>query len=586
MRSRPPRALLAVPLATFAILAPLACSPGGADDASGLDRPPSRLVKPDPVTVRAVVDTSMAATEFIDARRGGQVATMDAERGLMYTLTIPPNALLASERITMSPIRTMEGLPLSGGLTGAVQLEPHGLQLAAPATLRITTFDAATGMMGTPPGSHVGFGAEGDGREFRLGVASESDSGIVIHLSHFSIGGGAQGTAGDIAAQAARAPSSPSAQYEQRVAAAIELASAHAGVDGSPTSDGAAAALHEELVGLYRGAYHEVVRPALVAGRASDDALATAAATFLGWMRNFLLVGIPDEEFAKEAAEGQKLLEAAMVAAYERAVDRCRKGIDLGALSTMLMLERSAQLLGHAPGRLFPDLQEQIDACTAVDVAFESRIDFYWADGVTNARDVVRASIPLEFDLATGAFTGRGPLEYVSASGVTDGRLGGGAGALFGGCLWRVIGPAKPGEFEVLGLFLARRPKTVPRAALGDSISLLIDPGTPQKRSRTEGCKQSVLQAGKLTGTVTESDGWRPSWEDQHRAEQMEWGDSAARGRASGEKADSRPVWLMSQWEPGSGAVLARRTFATTLNNELARVVEHTTIELRRRVRR
>lgn len=567
-------------------LALLACSPGDASDApAGLRRSPSMLVKPNPVSVRATVDTTMEIDEYIEAAKGGQVVTFDQERGLMYELTIPPNALLANQRITIAPVTAIDGLPLSGGMTGAVRLEPDGLQLAAPARLRIMKFDVAEGRIDRIEGSHIGFAAESDGDELRLHVASASDSGIVIHLTHFTIEGSAEGTVGDIAAQAARAPSSPDAQYEQRMAAAFERERARSGSDKASVSKADEVALFNEILEIERARYWDVIRPKLVAAADSKDALLAGYAAFYAWRRGIQLVGDEDEEHIADLVEdGTALLEKALDANYDRAVDRCRKAVDLGAVGLMLQIRQIAQTIGlHGETERFPKMWDEIEACTAVDVAFESKIDFFWGDGVTESHDVVRAQVPLEFDLLEGSFSGRGPLHYVSASGVVNGFFGGGAGAFIGGCMLRVLGPSRPGEFEVLGLFLATNAKTDPKAALGDSISLMIDPGTPMHRYRAEQCKGlgTASQA-----TVTESEGWRPSWEDQHRAEQLQRPDSLALRQAAGESDTEAPLaWVIGKFEPGAGAVIARRSFDTTMRNQLARVVERTTIELRRRPR-
>ena len=85
--------------------------------------------------VVVTVDQSRAVSSDIPTDGGAISAT--ASDGSVFTLTIPPNALLSDERITMTPVSSIDGLPLSGGLAAAVSLAPAGLQLFQPAILTI-----------------------------------------------------------------------------------------------------------------------------------------------------------------------------------------------------------------------------------------------------------------------------------------------------------------------------------------------------------------------------------------------------------------------------------------------------------------
>ena len=109
-------------------------------------------------------DSSQTATATIGAEGGTLSAT--AADGTTYELVIPPDALDFNETISMTPIRAVEGLPLSGGLAGAVTLEPAGIIFYEPATLIITPATPLSGEL------MLGFAYDGTGEEFHLQRAS------------------------------------------------------------------------------------------------------------------------------------------------------------------------------------------------------------------------------------------------------------------------------------------------------------------------------------------------------------------------------------------------------------------------------
>ena len=90
---------------------------------------------PHPTSVSVTLDGTKAATALIPVT-GGTLATTGAD-GSVFTLTIPEKALGGDEKVTMTPLSSMTGLPFSGGLVAGVQLEPEGLQLFRMATLTI-----------------------------------------------------------------------------------------------------------------------------------------------------------------------------------------------------------------------------------------------------------------------------------------------------------------------------------------------------------------------------------------------------------------------------------------------------------------
>ncbi len=158
----------------------IACSKGqaaGTADAGSGSLPVFHPETPNPLTVTAIADSSHAATATIPAD-GGTLSATGAD-GTTYTLTVPGGALIQDTDVTMTPVSAISGLPLSGGLQAAVQLQPEGLQLYQLATLTIVP-DASVA-----PDRQMSFAYQGNGSEFHL-QPIHLGSAIVFDRAHFS----------------------------------------------------------------------------------------------------------------------------------------------------------------------------------------------------------------------------------------------------------------------------------------------------------------------------------------------------------------------------------------------------------------
>jgi len=78
-----------------------------------------------------------AAVSALVGPEGGEIAAADPEGGRSYRLRVPAGAFAEPTEITVSPIRSIEGFPLDGGLLGGVELSPEGASLLVPASLEI-----------------------------------------------------------------------------------------------------------------------------------------------------------------------------------------------------------------------------------------------------------------------------------------------------------------------------------------------------------------------------------------------------------------------------------------------------------------
>jgi hypothetical protein len=124
------------------------------------------------------VDEARAATKTVPLEGGTLTAT--GADGTVYSLTIPPGALLVETAITMTPIISISGGDLPAGSLLGVDLEPSGLRLYEFAELSI--LPPAT----QPHREHCGFSYEGDGDDLHRYPAARDAGRILLHVIHFS----------------------------------------------------------------------------------------------------------------------------------------------------------------------------------------------------------------------------------------------------------------------------------------------------------------------------------------------------------------------------------------------------------------
>jgi hypothetical protein len=116
---------------------------------------------------------------LVTPEAGGHVSLTGPD-GVVYTLEVGTNRVWQPVVVTMTAITDFTALPLANAFRAAVQLEPDGLEFRGTAELRIR-------FPGTiPEFAMVGYGFDGDGREFHLKPWQINGSEVVVPLSHFS----------------------------------------------------------------------------------------------------------------------------------------------------------------------------------------------------------------------------------------------------------------------------------------------------------------------------------------------------------------------------------------------------------------
>jgi len=188
---------------------------------------------PNPLTVAATFDTQNMQSQAIGP--GGGSMSLTDSRGVRYTLDIPAGALDNEVTLTLTPIQDIQGLPLSGGMTSGVQIEPEGLTFNESATLRIETTETD----GVDEMIDMAFAFDGEGSEFHFvpGSSAAGTSAVFkvarpaniskmkwITVPKTKSYGNGKGTSKDIRDQVANhAPTSPADNLNQKMAAADDL---------------------------------------------------------------------------------------------------------------------------------------------------------------------------------------------------------------------------------------------------------------------------------------------------------------------------------------------------------------------------
>lgn len=231
------------------------------------------------------LEPGRAVSDSIGPSGGSLTATSSS--GVKYTLAFPAGALETFTSISMTPVKAIDSLGVSG-LAGAVQLEPSGLKLGKPAVLSIEN--------GGSPGAGlflVGFNYEGDAESVAAGLVKDSSGVLQILVQHFSGAGAAFATLGQIQALA---PSGPGNQSQTYINQLVTLAQA------SPRDFAAEA-------GVMRTWMDSVIVPNL-ANAVNDVALIIAVGDYTFWTQTEIAFGItgadpafqPERDQAAQAA--------------------------------------------------------------------------------------------------------------------------------------------------------------------------------------------------------------------------------------------------------------------------------------------
>ena len=308
-------------------------------------------------------DSDRAVSDAITAAAGGTLSAT-AANGTVFTLEVPPNALLSDRTITMTPVVSIGSLPFSGGLVAGVSLEPSGLSLMRAAHLTIT-----------PPSpisqaEETAFAWNGSGEDFFLypPVAARGDLQLsVLHFGGYGVG---RGTDAERQAQAGREPVGDDDRLSHRIALYLREGRAEA-QSGSAVAFLRAAA-PEDWKANTRKVFDDVyldLRNQMQGTLGYPDQVANLISQTLSWEASaFENLGPIDSVFPGRTAEIRMLFEKMLRKALDIIHSRCVSDVtEIKELPRILTIMEVVQI----------SLPEAVDAarrCLYFQLHFNSTI--------------------------------------------------------------------------------------------------------------------------------------------------------------------------------------------------------------------
>lgn len=346
-----------------------------------------------PLTVNPVVNAEVSASGVFE-EWGGKLSLTNGS-GHVFTLIIPPGALERTETITMREITQVGGLPLSGGLIAAVDLQPEGLLFNRMVRLDITPPTAVELR------TLVGFNAENGGTRFGLQPSFLTNNTISLHLQHLTMAGAGSGTSQDASAQGERPPDEGGKRTDQE--AAEEMARCRMDPNCDVNSEQEKARLREIFV---RQA-DQVIIPRLREAVANESAIESAIIGWLGWLRQMAQTCYDGDSFNPQGSGAlenrmqlaQNLAGRALLNGIQKNCQLCMSG-DAERIARVTTFSFWAANLGFDPGN---EPFNCIDQCLKFEV---------WIDPLIRSTDGGR-----EVEIQTSA---KVKLTRVNAGAATD----------------------------------------------------------------------------------------------------------------------------------------------------------------------
>jgi hypothetical protein len=333
-----------------------------------------RGITPHPRSVTPHTDDAHAVTGVVTAGSGGTLNTTGAD-GTQYTLSVPAGAVLSDLTLTMTPLSSVDGLGMSGGFVGGVQMNPDGVELLKPAKLTIVPRG------GAPASGLTAAVYEGNGANFGL-VPRDPGSGLSFELTHFSGGVVGSATSGDLATQQNHAPAGTADQFRQL------------------SEHGNSAALRN----TFNQYYNDVIKPKLIAALDDESLAPGAIQEAVGALRQMEILGF---DVSSTNAEVFKYIVQILKNAYNRSYDRCVKNH---------APSEAIQMLGHLRMLTIFGAGDEVDASKVpkcIRFKLDYQVDFtHGQPGSLNSETMGVESLgaQLEYDMSQNALTGSLPL--------------------------------------------------------------------------------------------------------------------------------------------------------------------------------
>jgi hypothetical protein len=513
---------------------------------------------PTPGKITPQLDEQNLVDAIIPAK-GGSI-TLSMPNGIIYTLDIPDGALPNDQEITMVPITRIDGMLLSGGLIGGVQLEPEGLELLIPASLTIMV------PKGYDLKQMVGIAYHGQGEGFHLDLSKGDGKTISLPIFSFSGHGAASGTPGEIANQAGQPAGSPVDAAAQQLANAVKQC---VGQDDSACLP---------LIQMLIDQYNNTIKPDLTAAQNDDGNIDSAGGEFIKWNHDVEWVGLDrtitlnDKKYniAGLIKEGMGLVIKGLKNAFDQEAARCLSQEDISQASKMIDRLRVLALLNDEtqPQYTKDTKWNNFEKCSRYRMSFESNLTWKIGESMTIKADVKGSAI-LRLDgqgeyLLYSTRNGSGTLTYDSF----EAEFSGASAALNNYC--KIDATDSSGKLQ-------SRMKTFRQDEATDNFAVnpvvIINP-----TAMTQNLPKWVCQTG--AGTLNASDMatelplWQSGFYDLHKY--IMFGDSENNGYTI-----SDPYWFTQDFTGGDGVYhLGTLQLHSTTTTEGSIAEENLTIEI------
>lgn len=512
-----------------------ACGGGGGNSGTGPNPPPSGG-EPHPLNVAVTLDQQRAVSAPISPDGGSLTAT--AADGTQFTLQVPAGALIDSQTLGLTPVASIQGLPFSGGLIDAVQLEPEGLGLSGPATLTLrppATLDAKA----------VGFGYQGQGQDFHLEPV-QGTSTMVFTLTHFSGYGDGSGSPSDASAVV------PATAEDRAMHDLGEMQ----GANHSGTWSDAEVKRLEEIFLLW---YTSSVAPNASAAETDETKLDAAGDDWFAWIvwlsAIFGDLPPPGTSWLRELVTERETAGAALARGYTNAINnalaKCSAEHDLSRIKRMITLSSKAQriTLGYGFDR---DLsQRNANKCASFELDFQSELQGITAKG-GRWISKVGSVMPLQPNSMTVDSVTKQPLiVYQGTAPLRFDQV-----FLQNGSPQECTDPAPHPSVATLTVLLVIKLANDTRSA---ELRAAIDPDSPSENTT------QVCTSGGQSTTID----WPPFWSPAFRA-------------FHGDEFDRQTgLFAIKDWSMLFDVVFAEKTYVRTHDLAGGTAVENTSLQLK-----
>jgi hypothetical protein len=345
-----------------------------------------------PINITLTVQSSRGASATIPATGGTLTAT--AADGTRFTLVIPDKALLEPATITMTPVASVRGLPLSGGMTAAVQLEPDGLQLNRAATLTIETPSSIALDAMTPLGWY------GAGENLYLNLFLPGEKGIVLPVHHFSGYGVGQGTGAERQDIIDRTDLSD--QTSSRISEATRRL-----LDKLRNKERTSLEDFDDLQDEFQNYMDTVIKEALASGNVD---FVECVLHQMSMERRWQLVF----DYAGKAPPVPDSARKALDLIEKDAIDGCLKRQEPWQLDRIWAHEGLRFDLGISGGPSYSELQDIANKCLTFDLEFSSEMVVQSENGKITSLVASKSKVRLRQSPPKYTASGSAPLEYKS----------------------------------------------------------------------------------------------------------------------------------------------------------------------------